>query len=87
MAAQPMYKVIFVNQGKVYEIYARNISHGSLFGFIEIEKLVFGARSSVVVDPAGRTHPHRVRRREQHVLAAAFDRAHRQGRAAGGVAK
>jgi len=52
MAADPIYKVIFLNQGKVYEIYARHISHGGLFGFIEVEKLVFDARSSVVVDPS-----------------------------------
>jgi hypothetical protein len=51
MSSQPIYKIIFANQGKVYEIYARHVSHGSLFGFIEVEKLVFGARSSVVVDP------------------------------------
>jgi hypothetical protein len=43
---------MFVNQGKVYEIYARKVSHGSLFGFIEVEELVFGERSTVVVDPA-----------------------------------
>jgi hypothetical protein len=47
-----MYKVIFANQGKIYEVYARKVSHGSLFGFVEVEKLVFGARSSVVVDPS-----------------------------------
>src|SRR5690606_25796947 len=47
----PIYKVLFLNQGKVYEIYARNVSHGSLFGFVEVEKLVFGTRSTVVVDP------------------------------------
>jgi hypothetical protein len=41
-----------VSQGKVYEIYARNIGQGALFGFIEVEKLVFGERSSVVVDPS-----------------------------------
>ena len=51
MASKPIYKVLFVNQGKVYEIYARSISHGSLFGFVEVEKLVFGTRSTVVVDP------------------------------------
>jgi hypothetical protein len=51
MAAEPIYKVVFLNQGKVYEIYARHVSHGALFGFIEAEKLVFGTRSSVVVDP------------------------------------
>ena len=52
MAASHIFKVLFVNQGKVYEIYARKVSHGSLFGFIEVEELVFGERSIVVVDPA-----------------------------------
>jgi hypothetical protein len=52
MAAQRLYKVMFLNQGKLYEIYARSVSHGSLFGFLEIEELVFGERSTVVVDPA-----------------------------------
>jgi hypothetical protein len=52
MAASHIFKVLFVNQGKVYEIYARKVSHGSLFGFIEVEELVFGERSTVVVDPA-----------------------------------
>lgn len=51
MTSKSLYKVIFANQGKVYEVYARHVSHGSLFGFVEVEKLVFGARSSVVVDP------------------------------------
>ncbi|GAC1692695.1 MAG: DUF1820 family protein [Steroidobacteraceae bacterium] len=43
---------MFVNQGKVYEVYARKVSHGELFGFIEIEELVFGERASVVLDPS-----------------------------------
>ncbi|WP_428099008.1 DUF1820 family protein [Candidatus Rariloculus sp.] len=51
MSSEPIYKVVFVNQGKVYEIYARHVSQGALFGFIAIEKLIFGARSTVVVDP------------------------------------
>ena len=51
MAASQIFKIMFVNQGKVYEIYARKVGHGSLFGFIEVEDLVFGERSSVVVDP------------------------------------
>ena len=52
MAASHIFKVLFANQGKVYEIYARKVSHGSLFGFIEVEELVFGERTTVVVDPA-----------------------------------
>ncbi|MCC7328607.1 MAG: DUF1820 family protein [Gammaproteobacteria bacterium] len=52
MSARRLYKISFVNQGKVYEVYARSVAQGSLFGFIEVEKLVFGTRSTVVLDPA-----------------------------------
>ncbi len=52
MTAQLLYRIIFMNQGKIYEIYARSIAHGDLFGFLEVEELIFGERSSVVVDPA-----------------------------------
>jgi hypothetical protein len=52
MAASHIFKVLFANQGKVYEIYARKVRHGELFGFIEVEEMVFGERSTVVVDPA-----------------------------------
>jgi len=41
-----------MNQGKVYEVYARNVDQGAMFGFIEVEELVFGERSTVVVDPS-----------------------------------
>ena len=52
MAAKTVYKVVFMNLGKIYEIYARSVGHGALYGFVEVEELVFGERSSVVVDPA-----------------------------------
>ncbi len=52
MKDKTLYKVIFMSQGQVYEIYARNISHGDLFGFVAVEKLVFGERTTVVVDPS-----------------------------------
>ncbi|HKT74157.1 MAG TPA: DUF1820 family protein [Steroidobacteraceae bacterium] len=51
MAVSHIFRVMFVNQGKVYEVYARKVSHGELFGFIEVEELVFGERSTVVLDP------------------------------------
>ena len=51
MAVSHIFKIMFVNQGKVYEIYARKVSHGGLFGFIEVEELVFDSRASVVLDP------------------------------------
>ncbi len=52
MAASHIFRIMFVNQGKVYEIYARKVGHGDLFGFIEVEELLFGERSSVVLDPS-----------------------------------
>ena len=52
MSKKTIYKVIFHNQGKIYEIYANSVHQGALFGFIEIEKLVFGEKSSLVVDPS-----------------------------------
>ena len=52
MAKETLYKVVFMNQGQIYEIYARGVGHGALFGFVEVEELVFGERSSVVVDPS-----------------------------------
>jgi len=52
MSARHVYKILFINQGKVYEIYARSVSQGDLFGFLAVEELVFGERSSVVVDPS-----------------------------------
>jgi len=52
MAAKTIYKVTFMSRGQVYEIYARSVGSGALFGFVEVEELVFGERSSVVVDPS-----------------------------------
>ncbi|NHN75952.1 DUF1820 family protein [Azotobacter chroococcum] len=46
-----IYKVIFLNQGQVYELYARQIRQSDLWGFLEIEELVFGERTQVVIDP------------------------------------
>lgn len=52
MTTRHLYRIVFLNQGKIYEIYARSIAHGDLFGFVEVQDLVFGERSSVVVDPS-----------------------------------
>ncbi|HEX6549344.1 MAG TPA: DUF1820 family protein [Gammaproteobacteria bacterium] len=51
MAARHIYKVTFMNQGKIYEVYARKVGQEGFWGFIEVEQLVFGERSGVVVDP------------------------------------
>ena len=52
MSKKTIYKVIFQNQGKIYEIFARSVHEGEMFGFIVVEEIVFGERSSVVVDPS-----------------------------------
>lgn len=47
----PIYKVIFLNQGQVFEMYAKQIYQSDLWGFLEVEEFVFGERTQLVVDP------------------------------------
>lgn len=47
-----VYKIVFLNSGKLYEIYAKSVSQGELFGFVEVEGLLFGEKTAVVVDPS-----------------------------------
>jgi len=47
-----IFRIYFSSLGKSYEIFARKVTQGELYGFVEIEDLLFGERSSVVVDPA-----------------------------------
>lgn len=50
-SSEPVYRVVFVQQGEVFEIYARYIFQSELYGFVEIEELLFGERSQLVLDP------------------------------------
>jgi hypothetical protein len=52
MSNKQLFKVVFMSQGQVYEIYARHVGHGELFGFVEVEELIFGERTTLVVDPS-----------------------------------
>ncbi len=52
MAKSHLYKVQFINQDKVYEIYACSVGAAAMLGFIEISELRFGEKSSIVVDPS-----------------------------------
>ena len=36
----------------MYEIYAKSISQGGLFGFVEVEGLLFGEKTTVLIDPS-----------------------------------
>ncbi len=57
-ARKKVYKVIFLNEGKVYESYAKNIRHGGLFGFVEVEGLLFGEKSTLIIDPSEESVQH-----------------------------
>ncbi len=52
MEKKTLYRVLFSNTGKVYDVYARQVTQGGLYGFIEVEDLVFGEKSALLVDPA-----------------------------------
>lgn len=52
MTKNSIYRVTFFNHGKIYEIYAKHVSHEALYGFVEVGDLVFGKTASLVVDPS-----------------------------------
>ncbi len=39
--AEPIYRVIFNNQSEVYELYALYIYQSEMYGFVEVEELLF----------------------------------------------
>ncbi|TVP90009.1 MAG: DUF1820 family protein [Thioalkalivibrio sp.] len=52
MSNKTRFRIQFINQGKVYEIFALEVYQERLYGFVTIEGLLFGERSQVVVDPS-----------------------------------
>ena len=51
MEDKPLYKIIFLNHGKVYELYSEGVNSSGLWGFIEVSGLVFEQGEGLVVDP------------------------------------
>jgi hypothetical protein len=51
MPAKPVYRVVFYNQGKLYELHAQHVVQSGMYGFVEVGGLLFGERSGVLVDP------------------------------------
>ncbi len=49
---QEIYRITFLNKGKVYEVFVKQVYQSELYGFIEIEDFLFGDRNQMVVDPA-----------------------------------
>ena len=52
MTDKKIYRIAFYNQGEIYELHAAEIHQSNLYAFVEIKDIIFGERSSVVVDPA-----------------------------------
>jgi hypothetical protein len=51
MSARTLYKVTFLNAGKIYELYARQVSSSALWGFTEVAELVWDGGDNMVIDP------------------------------------
>jgi hypothetical protein len=51
MTQRTLYKITFLNAGKIYELYARNVGSSSLWGFTEVSELVWDSGDNVVIDP------------------------------------
>ena len=51
MAGKALYKIIFLNHGKVYELFSESVGSSGLWGFIEVSNLVFETGEGLVVDP------------------------------------
>ena len=49
---QQIYRVSFYNDDRVYQIFVEQIYESSMYGFIEVEKILFGEQSAVVIDPS-----------------------------------
>lgn len=49
--ASKLYKVTFLNHGRVYELYAGRVSSGVLWGFAEVADLVFDVHDGLLIDP------------------------------------
>lgn len=48
---QPIYRIQFINNGKNYQLFVRELTQSPMFGFIEIGDFVFSSHNNLVVDP------------------------------------
>ncbi|MEN8205355.1 MAG: DUF1820 family protein [Pseudomonadota bacterium] len=51
MTDEKIFRISFYNQSDIYELYAHEIHQGNMYAFLEIEGIIFGERSAIVVDP------------------------------------
>jgi hypothetical protein len=48
---EKLYRIAFLNHGKVYELFCTGVCTSGLLGFIEVSGLELGDKDSLVVDP------------------------------------
>jgi len=48
---EKLFRIAFLNHGKVYELFCTGVCTSGLLGFVEVSGLVFGEKDSLVVDP------------------------------------
>ena len=46
-----VYKIIFIQLGEIYEVFAKQIYQSEMYGFIEVEDYIFKKDKQLVVDP------------------------------------
>lgn len=46
-----IYRILFIQQDKLHELYAEFISEETLIGFIEAENIIFNESSQLLIDP------------------------------------
>ena len=51
-AEDTIFRIRFYHQDNIFEIYARSLAQESIFGFLEVEEIVFNENSGIVVDPS-----------------------------------
>ena len=48
MSKKGIYKILFIQTGEIYEIYAKSIYQSDMYGFIEVEEYIFDQNSQIV---------------------------------------
>jgi hypothetical protein len=51
MKKNNVYKIIFIQLGEIYEVFANQIYQSDMYGFIEVEDYIFNKDKQLLVDP------------------------------------
>lgn len=80
-----LYRITFIHHDEIYEIYAKNILESEIFSFLEVEDIVFGEHTNMVVDPSEERLRHEFQDVQRTYIPThtiiRIDRVKRQGKA------